>query len=81
MMRLSCGEGSAHGANNLGIRLSFLLDLQKLRSLDERLQSLLGAAVCQVPLHQPLLQLPDIVPEDRGTGQTIQTEPRLINKI
>lgn len=76
MMDLCCGEGSAHVADSLGVGLSLLLDLQKLCGLYERLQSLFGTAVCQLSLRQPLLQLPNIVPDDGGIEETIQIRPR-----
>ena len=66
MTDLCRGEGGAHAADSLGICLRLLLDLQKLCSLHQRLQSLPGTTVCQLPLRQPLLQLHNIVPEARA---------------
>lgn len=59
---LSSGEGLAHGADGLGVLVSLLLHLQQLGGLDQRLQSLLGAASHQTFVSEPLLQLAHIVP-------------------
>lgn len=65
MKDLCKSESRAHAADGLSVCVSLLLDLQKLSSLDQRLQSFLGTAVCQLPLCQPLFQLPDSVPDSR----------------
>lgn len=64
---LSRVEGGAQSANCLSVSLGLLVDLQQLSGLSQRLQGFLGAAVRQLPVRQPLLQLPHVVPEDQDT--------------
>lgn len=68
---LSGGEGQAHGADGLGVLVRLLLHLQQLRRLDERLQSLLGAAHHQAFVPEPLLQLADVVPATAEPSNTV----------
>lgn len=58
-------EGGAQRANCLSVGVGLLVDLQQLSSLSQRLQGFLGAAVSQLPVGQPLLQLPHVVPENQ----------------
>lgn len=63
-----CGaDGGAQAADGGGVRLRLLVDLEKQRGLFERLQGLLGATVGQLPVYQPVLQLPGVVPEARNS--------------
>lgn len=64
---LSGGEGLAHGADGLSVLIGLLLHLQQLRSLDQRLQGLLGSACHQTFVPEPLLQLAHIVPTHTHT--------------
>lgn len=60
---LCCCEGSTQVADSLSICFCLFLDLKKLCSLNERLESVLNTADCESSLCQPLLQLPNIVPK------------------
>lgn len=73
---LSGGEGQAHGADGLGVLVRLLLHLQQLRRLDERLQSLLGAARHQAFVPEPLLQLADVVPATAEPSNTVDASSR-----
>lgn len=65
MVYLSSGESVTHGAYGLSILVSFLLHLQQLSGLDQRLQSLLSSTRHQTFVSEPLLQLAHIVPEHK----------------
>lgn len=68
-------EGGAQRANGLSVGLRLLVDLQQLGGLSQRLQGFLGAAVGQLPVRQPLLQLPHVVPGDvKSSGSTTPIE-------
>lgn len=74
ILDLCCVEGGTQSANSLCVCLCLLVDLQQLSGLSQRLQHLLGAAVGQLPVCQPLLQLPHVVPEARNI-KTSSSEP------
>lgn len=70
-------DGGAQAADGSGVCLRLLVDLEKQRGLFEGLQSFLGAAVGQLPVNQPVLQLPAAVPEagQSGTVSVTQGDP------
>lgn len=67
-------KGRAQRADSLGVSLGLLIDLQQLSGLSQRLQGFLGAAVGQLSVRQPLLQLPHVVPEDQDIESSSSTK-------
>lgn len=73
---LGRGQGVAHGADGFCVIVSFLLHLQKLSGLDERLERLLGPTVHEVFVTEPLFQLTDIVPMPKIKRENVRENKR-----
>lgn len=70
---LGGADGGAQAADGCCVFLRLLVDLEKQRGLFEGLQSFLGSAVHQVPVYQPVLQLPAAVPKSRKSRRVSTT--------
>lgn len=70
---LGGADGGAQAVDGYCVCLRLLVDLEKQRGLFEGVQSFLGPAVHQVPVDQPVLQLPAAVPKSRKSRRVSTT--------